>query len=181
MSSRTAAAGVFKDSVFSAWRFSLRERKAEPLSGIPTRVGGGMSQPSFSPDGRWLVYRSSETGSTIYVQPFPATGARDQVASGFSPVWSRDGKKLFFAGSRQFQLAVVNINTRPIVTTENPERFDAPLSVTMQTTAQFDVAPDDRIFAPVAAVTPQLKPSTSPRIHIVANWFEELKARVPAR
>jgi hypothetical protein len=75
----------------------------------------------------------------------------------------------------------VNINTRPIVTTENPERFDAPLSVTMQTTAQFDVVPDDRIFAPVAAVTPQLKPSTSPRIHIVANWFEELKARVPAR
>ena len=33
---------VFKDSVFSAWRFSVRERKAEPLSGVTTPVGGGM-------------------------------------------------------------------------------------------------------------------------------------------
>jgi len=46
--------------------------------------------------------------------------------------------------------------------------------------AAFDVAPDDRILAPVAAEA-QLKPSTSPRIHIVANWFEELKARAPAK
>jgi hypothetical protein len=45
----------------------------------------------------------------------------------------------------------------------------------------FDVAPADRILAVVAAETPQVKPSTSPRIHIVANWFEELKARVPVK
>ena len=95
---------VFKDSVFSAWRFSVRERKAEPFSGVTTPVGGGMPQPSFSPDGQWLAYRSNESGSTIYVQPFPATGAKYQIATGSSPVWSRDGKKLFFGGSRQFQL-----------------------------------------------------------------------------
>jgi len=54
------------------------------------------------------------------------------------------------------------------------------LAVTVLTTAPFDVAPDDRILSVVAAES-QLKPSASPRIHIVANWFEELKARVPAK
>jgi serine/threonine-protein kinase len=173
---------VFKDTVYSAWRFSVRERKAEPVSGVTTPVGGGMPQPSISPDGQWLAYRSYEPGSTIYVQPFPATGAKYQITSGLSPVWSRDGTKLFFlGGSRQFQLGVVNINTRPVVTTENRETFDAPLAVTVATTAPFDVDPDDRILATVTAEAPQLTPSTSPRIHIVANWFEELKARVPAK
>ena len=75
----------------------------------------------------------------------------------------------------------MNINTRPVVTAENRETFDAPLAVTVLTTTPFDVAPDDRILSPVAAEPPQLKSSTSPRIHIVANWFEELKARVPAK
>jgi serine/threonine-protein kinase len=171
---------VLKDSVFSAWRFSVRERKAEPLSGVTTRGGEGMPQPSLSPDGQWLAYRSYDPGSTIYVQPFPATAAKYQITSGSSPVWSRDGKKLFFAGSLDFQMGVVNINTRPVVTAENRETFDAPLAVTVLTTAPFDVAPDDRILAPVAAEA-QLKPTTSPRIHIVANWFEELKARAPVR
>jgi hypothetical protein len=139
-----------------------------------------MPQPSFSPDGKWLAYRRFEPGMTIYVQPFPPTGAKYEIASGSSPVWSRDGKKLFFS-PRQFQVGLVNINTLPVVTAENRETFDAPLAVTVLTTAPFDVAPDDRILAPVAAETTQLKPITSPRIHIVANWFEELKARVPAK
>ena len=173
---------VFKDSVYSAWLFSVRERKAQPLSGVTTPVGGGMPQPSFSPDGQWLAYRSYGTGSTIHVQPLPATGAKYQITSGSSPVWSRDGKKLFFAtGSQQTQLGVVNINTRPVVIAENRKTFDAPLAVTTLSMTPFDVAPDDRILAPVVAEAPQLKPSTSPRIHIVANWFEELKARMPAK
>jgi len=172
---------VSKNAVFSAWRFSLRERKAEPLSGVTTPVGGGMPQPSFSPDGHWLAYRSVEPGSTVYVQPFPATGARYQITSGSSPVWSRDGTKLFFTGNRENQLGAVSINTRRVVTTENRETFDAPLAVTALTTSSFDVAPDGRILVPVAAEASQLKPPTSPRIHIVANWFEELKRLVPVK
>jgi WD40-like Beta Propeller Repeat len=163
----------------------VRDRKAEPLSGVTTPGGAGIPQLSFSPDGQWLAYRSYGPESTIYVQPFPATGAKHQITSGFGPVWSRDGNKLFFGrggGSRSLQLGVVSINTRPVVTAENRETFDAPLAaVTALTTTPFDVAPGDRILAVVTAETPQIKPSTSPRIHIVANWFEELKVRVPAK
>ena len=103
------------------------------------------------------------------------------ITAGSSPAWSRDGTKLFFGGTIQFQLGVVNINTRPVVTAANRETFDAPLAVTVLTSTPFDVTPDDRILAPVAAEAPRTSPSTSLRINIVANWFEELKARVPAK
>ena len=54
----------------------------------------------FSPDGRWILYESEESGSDhVYVQPFPPTGAKWQLSSvtgGFSPRWSPDGKEIFF-------------------------------------------------------------------------------------
>ena len=54
-----------------------------------------------SPDGRWIAYGSAERGrQTIYVQPFPATGAGEFVARGLDtpchPVWSPDRRELFY-------------------------------------------------------------------------------------
>jgi hypothetical protein len=38
-------------------------------------------QRAFSTNGSWVAYQSNETGTpTIYVQPFPATGARFQAS-----------------------------------------------------------------------------------------------------
>jgi dipeptidyl aminopeptidase/acylaminoacyl peptidase len=57
--------------------------------------------PAFSPDGRWVAYMSNETGkSEIYVQPFPATGAKWTVSTGGgnTPRWRGDGKELFYLG-----------------------------------------------------------------------------------
>jgi len=56
----------------------------------------------LSPNGRWLAYQSDETSRPeIYVQTFPTPGSKLQVSidSGWSPVWSRDGKELFFIGA----------------------------------------------------------------------------------
>ena len=39
--------------------------------------------PAFSPDGRWIAYESSESGTyEIYVRPFPVPGGRWQVSAG---------------------------------------------------------------------------------------------------
>jgi Tol biopolymer transport system component len=57
--------------------------------------------PMFSPDGRWIAYVSSETGrSEVYVQPYPATGAKWAVSNGggSAPCWRGDGKELFYQG-----------------------------------------------------------------------------------
>ncbi len=62
-------------------------------------IGGAadQSQGQFSPDGLWVAYTSTESGRLeVYVQPFPATGARWQIAPGEQPRWRKDGKELFF-------------------------------------------------------------------------------------
>jgi Tol biopolymer transport system component len=54
---------------------------------------------AFAPTGRWIAYRSNESGTEeIYVQPFPATGAKFQISrgGGTQPIWRRDGRELFF-------------------------------------------------------------------------------------
>ncbi|HEX6159507.1 MAG TPA: protein kinase, partial [Thermoanaerobaculia bacterium] len=53
----------------------------------------------FSPDGRFVAYTSTESERPeVYVQPYPATGAKWQVSTsgGEQPRWRRDGKELFY-------------------------------------------------------------------------------------
>jgi serine/threonine-protein kinase len=73
----------------------VRLGKAELYQGTPfVEVN-----PAFSPDGRWLGYSSNESGTfEIYVRPFPGPGGRWQISTGGGslPLWSRDGRELFF-------------------------------------------------------------------------------------
>ena len=58
----------------------------------------------FSPDGRWVAYRSSETGrAEIYVQRFPGPGPKSQISVGGGgyPRWRRDGLRAVLSRARQ--------------------------------------------------------------------------------
>lgn len=53
----------------------------------------------LSPDGRWLVYDSDESGRyEVYVQSFPKGGGRRQISTGggHDARWRRDGKELYY-------------------------------------------------------------------------------------
>src|SRR5262245_360878 len=83
---------VTKGSNVSLWVFSLEDKKAMPFGGVQS---GTPITAAFSPDGRWIGYHSDETGrDAIYVQPFPATGAKYQIPKNdpnqndHHPVWS---------------------------------------------------------------------------------------------
>jgi serine/threonine-protein kinase len=55
--------------------------------------------PTFSPDGRWLAYQSNQTGTLeIYVRPYPGPDPATRIPGdgGSSPVWSPDGRRLYF-------------------------------------------------------------------------------------
>ena len=74
-----------------------------PFSGGRPQIVAGTSADErngrLSPDGRWIVYTSNESGSfEVYVQPFPITGAKWQVSKGGGqqPQWRRDGRELFY-------------------------------------------------------------------------------------
>ena len=73
-----------------------------PIEGskpVPVREApaGEMNQAQFSPDSRWIAYRSDESGlNEVYVTRFPPTGEHWPVSSGgaVQPVWRQDGREL---------------------------------------------------------------------------------------
>jgi len=78
---------------WDVWMYRIGEATPEPL----LRSAADEHDGDLSPNGRYLAYASNESGRTeVYVQPFPATGAKWQIstAGGFSPRWSRDGRLL---------------------------------------------------------------------------------------
>ena len=82
------------------------------------------SQPALSPDGRWLIHQSGPTGQgIIYVQPFPAVGDGKWLVSpsvvASSPVWSPDGRELFFA--TPLEVLSARVETEPSFTARAPE------------------------------------------------------------
>ena len=65
--------------------------------------------PRFSPDGRFLVYQSNESGrNEIYVQTFPDPGGKWQVstAGGLDAFWRSDGKEIYYRAPDQKLMAV---------------------------------------------------------------------------
>jgi Tol biopolymer transport system component len=63
----------------------------------------------FSPDGRWIAYRSNAGGQPdIYIQSFPKRGAKSQVSKdgGTHPVWRADSRELFYIGTDGSMMAV---------------------------------------------------------------------------
>ena len=92
-------------------------------------------------------------------------------------MWSRDGKELFFVPAPS-QFMVVTVQSGPVFAFTPPapvlRRFGLapPLSP-----RPYDILPDGR-FVAVDAINPA-GDQRSAQVHVVLNWFEELKAKLP--
>jgi serine/threonine protein kinase/Tol biopolymer transport system component len=141
----------------------------------------GSSYASLSPDREWVAFHVYEDGRPIpfpYVQSLSNPSARFQISKtpGHSPLWSPDGRKLFYVSDETHSLMAVDVQTTPAVTF-GPAVVIVPeivqgLSVE---TRNYDITPDGR---QLLVQVPDLANSRSREIEVVLNWFEELK-RVP--
>ncbi|MEE8367120.1 MAG: protein kinase, partial [Thermoanaerobaculia bacterium] len=131
----------------------------------------------FSVDGRYVAYASLETGIfEVFVQSYPS-GGKWQVSEGEgrSPVWSRDGKKLFFAqGDTMME---VSVDTTGVFRAGTPQPLFAGPYYSGAPIRDFDVGPDGRfvlIRRTVDATVPL-------GLKVIQNWAatlpEELRAR----
>ena len=96
------------DLVFTDWRTA--KLFIRPLHGDTTRmqIPGKGYAASFSPDGRWLAYGSTDGG--IAVSPVPPTGALYQVVErGQQPLWSRAGDRIIYRDGHQVLEVPVDI------------------------------------------------------------------------
>jgi eukaryotic-like serine/threonine-protein kinase len=157
-------------------------RRVTPFLNSPAFEG----YPEFSPDGRWLAYASDESKPRreVYVRPVSGPGPRQQVSAGggVEPLWSRDGKQLFYRWHDQVWVVDVQADNglkagTPRLLFEragylggNP--FTGPIR-------HWDLSRDGQRFLMVKLEKRTPAPVTD--MILVQNWFEELGRRGPAR
>lgn len=146
-----------------------------------------LTHAEFSPDGRWIAYVSDESGaSEIYVQAFPGAGEKHRISSngGSQPVWSRNGRELFYLQTASSSpnirnaMVVVEISNAggfragaPHILFDGPYTTSAPLR-------GYDVASDGQFIMVRKEGNPPDQKVT--QLNVVLGWGEELKRRVPS-
>jgi Tol biopolymer transport system component len=152
------------------------ERKPIPFPESPAEG----RQPSVSPDGRWLLYSSAQTGSwEVFVQSLPeamggpAVGAKKQVsiAGGTQPAWRADGKELFYAAADGKMMSVpVDSGAASLKLGVPKPLFQTRLEFDM-VERQYDVSGDGQRFL----LAQPLEESASVPITVIVNWPALLK------
>src|SRR4029077_4715391 len=129
---------------------------------------------AFSPNGRWVAFASTQTGRfEIWMRPFSGAGPALRVSSdgGHDPVWSRDGRDVFYTNGDKLMSARVTLDASG-VRAEQPQVLldggfthdDADANIRF-----FDVAPDGRLL-----IIEAFEKSSGAAIVIVQHWGEEL-------
>jgi eukaryotic-like serine/threonine-protein kinase len=136
---------------------------------------------SFSPDGRYLAYSSDQSGRfEIYITAYPGPGAVTQVSpdGGTNPLWSRDGRELFY--QNKMKMMAVKVATQPglsVGVAQELFRTDINPAYRRVFGREYDVTPDGKRFVMLAPVGPTVSP---PQIHVIVHFSEELKRLVSA-
>ena len=120
----------------------------------------------------WLAYESEQSGrSEIYVTRFPHPGAKYQVSQngGNQPIWSKDGKTLYYLDPMRKMVAVgieVKGDNVEIGTPKNLFQTGIRHSITAE---GYDVSRDGKFL-----IVNSISESTAPVV-LVTNWDAELK------
>jgi len=129
-----------------------------------------------SPDGRWLAYVSDESGQhEVQVRPFPDGGGKTVVSTdgGSSPVWSADGRELFYREGRRVMAVPVELGDELTVGTPT-FLFESSFADRVFGSESLDVTADGERFVIVES-----KSQARAELHVILNWFEELERLVP--
>ena len=140
--------------------------------------------PDISPDGRYLAYQSNESGrDEIYVRPFPRVNdGRWQVSTdgGTRPVWARNGRELFYVDLANTLTAVPVQTSGTTFAAGNPAKlFETASAASLTSFRDYDVAPNGQRFLMIKENAARDQKPTRGMV-VVQNWFEVLKAKVPA-
>ena len=156
-----------------------------PLEGEPKPTqyfsnGFNLGHATLSPDGRWMAYDSDESGDgvDVFIQSFPdprVKRVKVSPAHGSEPMWTQGGRELIYREGDKVLAVTIDLATGasgpPQVLFSGPY----PDNPGWTRPRSYDVTPDGQRF--LLTKVPGERPQ--PRIMVVLNWFEELRARVP--
>ncbi len=148
---------------------------AVPLIATPAAEG----YPALSPDGRWLAYSSTESGTQeIFVRPFPETGtAKWQVstAGGTQPRWSNSGRELFYINGKSDMMSAEVKPGATFALGEQHVLFSTAPYSTAASVQSYSVSPDDKRFLMLR----EGETNALSELVIAEHWLQELKVKAP--
>ena len=133
--------------------------------------------PVLSPDGRFMAYFSDESGrDEVYVRTFPDGEGKRIIsrAGGREPMWSGDGRELFYRNGNN--MMAVAVDADPAFSAETPRAlFEDRYVVDPNGNPNHDISGHGERFLMVREgdETPENQ------FNVVLNWFEELIRLVP--
>jgi Tol biopolymer transport system component len=138
----------------------------------------------FSPDGRWIAYASNESGNPqVYVRNFPDKGGRWQIsiAGGTAPIFSRNGRELFFYDLTNDRIMVTSYSVKSDQFVAEKPRVWSSMSLPALSAStgatQYDVAPDGKRL--VAGTYAGGSTQDASRVIFLENFIDELQRKVP--
>jgi len=164
------------------------DHKAVPLLQSTSIMYGG----EISPDGRWLAYHSNESGQfQVYVRPYPNVEAGRWPIStngGSRAAWATSGRELFYLDERGMLTSVAVRVAGGAFSASAPQKilntaYYLGASLLNLDLRAYDVSHDGQRFLMIKDVpsAPQPSAESQPNMVVVVNWFEELKAMLPAK
>jgi eukaryotic-like serine/threonine-protein kinase len=143
---------------------TIDDRKSRPLVAEPFRQGGGQ----VSPDGRWLVYVSDESGrEEIFLRPLQG-GLKIQLSrdGGGYPRWGPGGREVVF----QEKEKIVSV---PLTFSPQPEAGKPVVLFTdFRAWNGMQVLPDGRILT-----SREMDTRRQTKINLILNWTKELEGK----
>jgi serine/threonine-protein kinase len=136
---------------------------------------------ALSPDGAYMVFESDLSGGRfeIFVRPFPnVDGAQIKVSTegGAEPVWSRDGREIFYVAADKLMAVPVTIRPGGLELGKPAVLFDVSPYFFGGLGRNYDVAGDGRRF--VMVKDPAGDFNSSRPVTVVLNWIDELRGRL---
>ncbi|MFM8533083.1 MAG: protein kinase domain-containing protein [Acidimicrobiia bacterium] len=141
----------------------LQGGASRPIAATRFNEASGM----FSPDGRWVVYQSDESGQAEVYAVRVEGGGKIQISSngGLAPRWRGDGREIVYLASGRELMSV------PVRSTSGELEFDAPkrlfeLTPIVSPGPVYDITADGSRFIVASRATAQV----IPMLTVLQNW-----------
>jgi Tol biopolymer transport system component len=151
------------------YRRQVGDTTLKPLVELP----GDQFGPRISPDGQWLAFYTNTAPSHVFVTSIPGPGPAYKVSvdAGEVPVWSPDGKRLYYLnGTNGTRILAATLQFTPsFAVTRRDTVLDGGFDGRPDMHGVFDVAPDGQRFALLERL------DAEPRIIVVHDWKYEMR------